>query len=125
VGDSRVYKISTDTLTQLTQDHSYVNEMLKAGHITQKQARQHPKRNILTRVMGVDEFMEVDGYACVLDDACTVLLCSDGLYGMISDEEMTHLATAPTPAEHRARALVEAANAAGGTDNISVILINR
>jgi protein phosphatase len=124
VGDSRVYMASPGGLTQLTHDHSFVNEMVRAGQITARQARQHPRRNVLTRVMGVDSRMEADGYTRSLDGACAILLCSDGLFGMLADDRILGFIRSDASAEERAAALIDAANDAGGTDNISVILID-
>ena len=121
IGDSRVYTVTSDTITQLTHDHSYVNEMVKAGQITQKEARKHPKRNILTRVLGIDQEMSADGYISEIKPDSFILLCSDGLYNMVPEDEIKLLINS---SQEPAAALVEAANVRGGTDNISVVVVD-
>ena len=119
VGDSRAYLISQDSITQLTNDHSYVSEMMKAGQMSQSEARDHPKRNVLTRVLGTLE-MNADGHIYELTPAAAVLLCSDGLFNMVAEDEIAKIVnTSDNPTE----SLVTAANNNGGADNISVILI--
>jgi protein phosphatase len=125
VGDSRVYRISCGRITQITNDHSFIAEMLRAGKITPEEAAVHPKRNSITRAVGTDRTVEVDGIICPLYPGDYILMCSDGLYGMMSDEDILALATEEGKTlEERTKALVDLANANGGTDNISVILIN-
>jgi len=120
IGDSRAYAITDRHITQLTHDHSYVNEMVRAGQITESEARGHPKRNVLTRVLGGDSEMYADGYIYDVEPGGIILLCSDGLYNMLSDNEIKEIVcTSETPAE----SLIAAANANGGADNISVILV--
>jgi len=120
IGDSRAYVITNDNITQLTHDHSYVNEMVRAGQLTEAEARGHPKRNVLTRVLGGDPGMYADGYIYEMEPNGVILLCSDGLYNMVSDNEIKEIVcTSENPAD----ALVAAANANGGADNISVILV--
>jgi len=120
IGDSRAYLLSQNSVTQLTTDHTFVNEMIKAGQMTQNEAREHPKRNVLTRVLGPALDMNTDGYIHKLEPDTNILLCSDGLYNMLSENEIGELSNnSKNPAED----LVAAANANGGTDNISVILI--
>lgn len=122
IGDSRAYAITKESITQLTNDHSYVNEMVKAGQITQTEAKEHPKRNILTKVLGINEEMCADGYVFDIQPDSVILLCSDGLYNMVSEDEIKNLVNTNTPQE-AVDALVETANNNGGADNISVIVI--
>jgi protein phosphatase len=125
VGDSRLYRISNGKITQITNDHSFIAEMLRAGRITPEEAINHPKRNSITRAIGTDRSVEVDGIICPLYPGDQVLMCSDGLYGMINDEDMLRIAMqADKTQEQKTRELVDLANANGGNDNISVILIN-
>jgi len=120
VGDSRAYAITQDSITRLTTDHTFVNEMIKAGQMSQSEAREHPKRNVLTRVLGIALDMNTDGYIHKLEPGTNILLCSDGLYNMVSEDKIREMSNnSDDPAE----ALVTAANDNGGTDNISVILI--
>ncbi|MCL2016037.1 MAG: Stp1/IreP family PP2C-type Ser/Thr phosphatase [Defluviitaleaceae bacterium] len=120
IGDSRAYQITEDNIYQLTTDHSYVNEMLRAGQITPAQAINHPKRNVLTKVLGVSPDMMVDGYVFEIIPRSTILLCSDGLYNMVSEEEIKFLINTQ---QDPAIALINAANRNGGADNIAVIVI--
>ena len=121
IGDSRAYRITDEAIVQLTNDHSYVNEMVRAGQLTQNEAREHPKRNVLTRVLGINEEMSADGYVFEAEPGSVILLCSDGLFNMVQEDEIKHIVnTSDDPAV----TLVETANDRGGTDNISVIVIN-
>jgi protein phosphatase len=124
IGDSRIYMITRNAITQLTNDHSYVNEMVRAGKLTPEQASHHPKRNILTRVMGTSLSKEFDGNPYILEDDCAVLLCSDGLTNMLDDGLLFTIINRDETVNQRARALVEEANNRGGIDNISVVLID-
>jgi protein phosphatase len=121
IGDSRAYLVTQETITQLTNDHSYVNEMVKAGQLTQNEAREHPRKNVLTRVLGISSEMSADGYVTLTEPGSVILLCSDGLYNMVPEEEIKSLINT---SEDPAAALVAAANAAGGTDNISAVVIS-
>jgi protein phosphatase len=124
VGDSRAYLISGGAISQLTADHTYVNEMVKAGQLTPSQAREHPKRNILTQVLGVDAEMKADGYVCDVNAGSLVLLCSDGLTNMLGDDEIREICSESKPVGEKAKALIDSANARGGSDNISAVLID-
>jgi len=124
IGDSRIYIISQDQITQVTTDHTYVAEMVQAGHIDPRDAKTHPNRNQLTRVLGCPPPICVDGNLHDLSGASAVLLCSDGLTDMLSDEEIMHIISQDTPPETRVQALIDAANNNGGIDNISAIIID-
>ena len=125
IGDSRAYAITADKTYQLTNDHSFVNEMVKAGQITQIEAREHPKRNILTKVLGINSEMSADGYVIDVKPDSVILLCSDGLYNMVTEDEISVIIkSAQESGQNSAEALVNAANARGGTDNISVVVID-
>ena len=120
IGDSRAYAITQGSVTQLTNDHSFVSEMMKAGQLSHSEAREHPKRNVLTRVLGPSLDMTADGYVYDIKQDRVILLCSDGLYNMLSEDEIRDLANnSDKPAE----ALIDAANEKGGLDNISVVLV--
>ncbi|MDR1797202.1 MAG: Stp1/IreP family PP2C-type Ser/Thr phosphatase [Clostridiales Family XIII bacterium] len=124
VGDSRAYVLRAGALTQLTEDHTYVNNLIRAGQITKADARTHPQKNIITRALGAALELEPDFYRFDLEDGDRVLLCTDGLHGELTDGEITEiLAGGETPAGI-CRALVKAANASGGNDNITVICID-
>jgi protein phosphatase len=123
VGDSRAYRLRGDRLEQLTGDHSLVAELVRTGQITPQEAESHPQRAVITRALGTDVNVEVDALETATEPGDLYLLCSDGLTVMISDEEVRRLLV-----RHRgdltgaARSLVGAANAAGGEDNITVVL---
>lgn len=125
VGDSRMYLVG-DEMRQITVDHSYVEEMVRKGEIQRKDARIHPKKNVITRAVGVEEAVDADFYEIETSkEDMFLLLCTDGLTNMVEDEEIRHIVTkygnAPQEALQR---LVKRANECGGKDNISAILIS-
>jgi protein phosphatase len=121
VGDSRVYMVSAGRIEQLTIDHSYVNELVRAGQITEQIARNHPRKNELTRVLGVEPRAKIDGI--VMDASGDYLLvCSDGLTNMLTDEEILGIVDGAGSLEAKTRNLIDAANNNGGLDNISAVL---
>jgi protein phosphatase len=123
VGDSRVYLLRAGVLQQVTHDHSWVEEQVRAGAMTASAARQHPWRNVVTRALAGGEDPEIDAEDLALESADRLLLCSDGLSGVITHEEIAaRLNEADDPARVCER-LVEAANAAGGPDNITVLVL--
>ncbi len=123
VGDSRAYLIRDGTLRQITDDHSLVEEQVRAGIITPAQARLSPQRNIITRAVGHQVDVEDDQYTVApLRPGDLILLCSDGLHGMLEDDELLALALQPDLAE-AAAALIAAANERGGLDNITGLLV--
>ena len=124
VGDSRVYRVRDGRIEQLTSDHSWVNEQIESGVISAEQARSHPLRNVVTRALGGKPDLQVDMQVHRLEPGDVLLLCSDGLTTMITDEDIARLvAEAGADLEKAARALVAAANARGGEDNITVLLL--
>ena len=123
VGDSRAYLFRKREMLPLTTDHSYVMELVKLGNITKEEAATHPKRNVITRAVGIKESVEVDTNIHPLKKGDMVLLCSDGLSGMLKDEEMAKILNKRTTLEKKAAILVEEANKKGGHDNISLILV--
>ena len=124
IGDSRAYAISKEKITQLTTDHTYIAELVQAGEVTAEDARTHPKRHVLTRVLGVPGHCEVDGYATELSGISTLLLCSDGLSNMLDDAALMEIVNGGGFAKTRVQLLIEEANKKGGLDNISAILID-
>ena len=122
VGDSRLYVIEDKNLRQITSDHTYVYEMVKAGHITPAEARVHPRRNALTKAIGIDEKVGADGYIVELSESSVVLICSDGLTDMLSEEEIANTVGQFDNIESCAEKLIENANKNGGVDNITVVL---
>jgi PPM family protein phosphatase len=124
VGDSRVYLLRAATITQLTSDHSWVNEQLQSGIISAEQARSHPLRNVVTRALGGKPDLQVDMQVYKMLEGDVLLICSDGLTTMVPDEEIVQVVeSAEGDIEKAARSLVAEANARGGEDNITVVLI--
>ena len=122
VGDSRLYIVGKE-IRQITQDHSLVAEMVRAGVIDKELARNRQDKNIITRAVGASETVEVDFFTVELQEDDMVLLCSDGLTNMLKDEEILTIIQSQKDITDRAHALVFAANERGGKDNISVVLI--
>ena len=125
VGDSRAYLLRAGSLRQLTDDHTLVNRMVKAGEITPAEAEVHPHRNVLVRALGTEPDVPLDEQDVGLLDGDRLLLCSDGLTGMITEEQIRAIlgATEGAPQEAADR-LVTAANHAGGVDNITVVVLD-
>ncbi len=122
VGDSRVYLKRQQTLVQATHDHSYVQSLVDSGKITPEEARVHAQKNIITRVVGVDPMVEVDFLVIQHAVNTGILLCSDGLSGPCTDEEILDV-LCHTPAKEVCDTLIARANAAGGPDNITVVYL--
>jgi serine/threonine protein phosphatase PrpC len=122
VGDSRTYLLRGKELTQITSDHSLVGGLVQTGHLTPSEAETHPQRSVITRAMGIDPFVEVDLFETELCAGDRLLLCTDGLTNELSDKQIARIARAHPPAEAAAQ-LVDQANAAGGRDNVSVLVV--
>ncbi len=123
VGDSRLYRLRAGRLERLTQDHSVVQELLNRGLVTPDQARQSVSKNLVTRALGVDPGVQADMQTLETRAGDLYLLCSDGLNDVLTDPEIEYLLTTPdADLGGIVRRLVDAANAAGGPDNISVVL---
>ena len=122
VGDSRLYVVNRE-IRQITRDHSLVEEMVRMGGLDRADARNHPDKNIITRAVGAEDHVEPDFFTVELREGDTVLMCSDGLTNMLEDEEIRMIISDARDLVEKAERLVEAANANGGRDNISVILI--
>lgn len=125
VGDSRVYLFRGGTLRQVTHDHSWVGEQVRAGLLTDSDAQRHPWRNVVTRAISGGEDPEVEIADVEVVDGDVLLICSDGLSSVVSLDAMQKLLTGKSGSslEQRANALVDAANDAGGPDNITVVLV--
>jgi serine/threonine protein phosphatase PrpC len=124
VGDSRAYLLRDGSLAQLTTDHTIVGELVRRGRLTPEQAAVHPERSILTRAVGLDPRVPVDTPDPLeLHDGDQVLLCSDGLTEAVDDDRIAELLSAAADGEAACRSLIDAANAAGGPDNITVVLL--
>jgi PPM family protein phosphatase len=122
VGDSRAYLWRGGILRQLTDDHSVVAELVRRGSISAEEAERHPHRNVITRALGAEADVQVDAVAEPLHDADVILLCSDGLHSEISDEQIAAVLDSISGLSDAADGLVAAANAAGGSDNVTVVL---
>ena len=123
VGDSRAYRFRNGVLEQLTDDHTVVAEYIAAGKIRPEDAATHPQRNMITRALGLTQNLVVDEFEEPLEDGDRFLLCSDGVNSMLDTDQIARLLGSGT-AEEAAWSLVEAANAAGGHDNISVLVVD-
>lgn len=124
VGDSRAYLLHDGQLQRITRDHSLVADLIEQGRLTEAEARFHPQRSVITRALGSDPHMQPDLYTLHVEEGDRLLLCSDGLCSMISDEDIEEiLLDNPAPA-HACDALVEEAIIAGGLDNVTVIVID-
>ncbi len=124
VGDSRLY-VMDESIHQITRDHSLVEEMVAQGRMERDSLEYQAKKNVITRAVGVAGSVIADFYEVVLMPGERILMCSDGLSNMITDEEMLAIVRREISLEERTAALVEAANLSGGRDNITVILIER
>ncbi len=122
VGDSRAYLFAGNRLRQITQDHSLVDRLVELGQITPGEAQHHPQRNILYRAVGQSETLEVDTYVELLPPHYRLLLCCDGVWGSVTEDQIIKALTAVTPQE-ACDHLIEAANAAGGKDNITAVVV--
>jgi PPM family protein phosphatase len=123
VGDSRAYLLHLGVLEQITEDHTIVAEYLAAGKIRPEDIANHPHRSMITRALGLMGYVEVDTFTRQLLSGDRLLLCTDGLNSMVSDERIERYLQAPTP-DDAVWDLIEAANAAGGHDNVSLIVID-
>jgi len=124
VGDSRAYLLRDGELTMLTEDHTLVHRMVMEGEITEAEAETHPHRSILTRALGVDGSVLVDENDVQTIDGDRILLCSDGLTGMVPDGEIREILASTTDPQEAVDALVRVANSAGGIDNITAVVLD-
>jgi serine/threonine protein phosphatase PrpC len=124
MGDSRVYRLRAGELTGLTEDHSWVNDQVRAGLMTETDARRHPWRNVVTRAITGGEEPEPDVTAVSFSPKDRVLVCSDGLSSVVAHEQLAGLVAGPGTLDEVCARLIQAANDAGGPDNITVIVID-
>ena len=122
VGDSRLYRLRDGRLERLTEDHSLVEELVRQGRLTPEEAETHPQRSIITRALGPEPSVEVETFTDVARAGDVYLICSDGLSGMVAEDEMAAILERSGTLDEAAKRLVEEANRAGGRDNITVIL---
>lgn len=124
VGDSRAYLLHGGTLVRITRDHSMVADMIEQGTLTEDESRIHPLRSVITRALGTDPNMHADVYEVDAEPGDRLLLCSDGLFGMLTDDRIAELLLAHGDPEHAVHALIGEANERGGHDNISVVVVD-
>lgn len=125
VGDSRAYILNDNDgeLIQITEDHSYINELMKKNKITKEEARVHPDRNLITRAVGSSSILEVDLFELKYQVGDILILCSDGLTNMVEDEIIRTIFLSNTDMQESCELLVNKANDLGGTDNITIIAV--
>ena len=124
IGDSRAYLLHADKLQRLTRDHSYVQELVNAGEITEAETRGHPRRGVITRVLGFEQQAQPDLYEIKLVEGDRILLCTDGLHGMLEDPDIERVMVEQRTAQQCATLLVRAADKAGGADNTTVVVVD-
>ena len=122
VGDSRTYLLRSGNLEKLTDDHSLVAEQVRMGYLTEAEAEAHPQRNVITRALGIAPDVEADIHSVTLEPGDILMLCSDGLYPVVPHEEIRTILETYSPSA-ACQKLVEQANASGGPDNISVVVV--
>lgn len=123
IGDSRAYIFNDNKLIQLTEDHSLVNELVKNGTITEVEAINHPQKNVITRALGTDKDVEIDIFEKEVKKDDIVILCTDGLTNMVSEERIMHVMIESQDIQKSCDILTKAANELGGYDNATVIII--
>lgn len=122
VGDSRAYLITPEQITQITRDHSIVQDMVEKGQLTQSEARNHPRKHFITRALGVEDTVECDYTELTIPKDSTLLICTDGLTNMIESDDIYNTVKS-TGAQEAIDCLIASANQAGGSDNITVVTI--
>jgi protein phosphatase len=122
VGDSRVYRVRNGQITQLTEDHSLLNDYIKAKKLTPEEIANFPHKNVIVRALGMKETVLVDMSRHVVEQGDIYLMCSDGLSGMIPDEQLLDISLKSVNLDEAVNILIKMANEAGGIDNITVIL---
>lgn len=123
VGDSRAYLIKDGLAEVITRDHSYVERLLELGRLRPEEAIDHPQRNVLYRAIGQGNTLEIDAFSCPTPKGGHLLICSDGLWGVVPDQQLQAIINRSAHPQEACDRLVEAANQAGGPDNISAVLV--
>ena len=124
VGDSRAYRVSDDEICRVTKDHSYVQALIDEGDITEEQAREHPRKNEITRAVGIMPSIEVDTMKLTLDSDESLLLCCDGVIAHLSDDDIHKIIRDSPDPQTACQKIVDMANERGGSDNISLIILS-
>lgn len=122
IGDSRLYLLR-DKIRQITDDHSFVEELVKNGKLTESEARIHPQKNIITRALGINEKVHADYFEIEVECGDVVLMCSDGLSNMLDDDDIEYIIKHSDDLQQAGEKLVSEANKSGGDDNITVLLV--
>ncbi|MDR1496181.1 MAG: Stp1/IreP family PP2C-type Ser/Thr phosphatase [Clostridiales Family XIII bacterium] len=123
IGDSRAYMIRAGEISQLTDDHSYVADLVSTGSLTKSEARDHPRRNMITRALGAGSEAEPDFYYFDLEPSDRLILCTDGLHGELTDEEISETVKGEKDLNRACKKLIRKANDKGGYDNITVVCV--
>lgn len=123
IGDSRCYRLRQGQMSRITKDHSLLQEQIDAGLLTPEQAEMSANKNLVTRALGVDDAVLLEVHDHVVEPGDVYLMCSDGLSDLVRDQEIVKILQMSTSAEQRAQALIDIANAHGGRDNITVLLV--
>ncbi len=123
IGDSRLYLLDETGLSQITKDHSLVEEMVRIGELSEEEARNHPDKHIITRALGASETVSPDFFDFRVPADALILMCSDGLTNMVDEARIEEILTEDVPLKDKCEQLIEAANENGGKDNIAIILI--
>ena len=124
VGDSRAYRVSDDEICRVTKDHSYVQALIDEDEITEEQAREHPRKNEITRAVGIMPSIEVDTMKLTLDSDESLLLCCDGVIAHLSDDDIHKIIRDSPDPQTACQKIVDMANERGGSDNISLIILS-
>jgi len=124
VGDSRAYLVSNDEIRRITKDHSYVQALVDEGEITEEQSREHPRKNEITRAVGIMPSVEVDTMKLTLGSDESLLLCCDGVIAHLSDEDIHKIINDSADPQSACQKIVDTANERGGSDNISLIILS-
>jgi serine/threonine protein phosphatase PrpC len=123
IGDSRCYILNESGFSQITEDHSLVNELVRTGQISKEDAENHPRKNVLTRALGTEVFVDMDIKTIVFEEGDFLLLCSDGLSNKVHEHEMASTLKSEKTIEDKVATLIDLANEYGGEDNISLVII--
>ena len=124
IGDSRLYVLQK-ALKQITYDHSLVEELVRSGQLTKEEARNHPRKNVITRALGVEPKVNADFFEVEMEEVDMILLCSDGLTNMVTEETIEYVLRNANDMEKAAEVLIGLANDNGGLDNISVVMAKK
>lgn len=123
IGDSRAYLYAFDSLRQLTKDHTFVRELVEKGQISERAAKLHPQKNVINKALGTSETLEFDALTLENYEADAILLCTDGLTGLVDDGEISTVLKSDLSTDEKVKTLIDSANSQGGRDNISIALV--